>query len=102
VGAVVDLSGKRFGRLTAVSALTEMERSLLGLKPGMIHWRSRCDCGKLKIIRSGRLTSGHSKSCGCIKGTAAWRMKHSLKVKETWARRLAPKDFAFVDSCYPL
>ena len=29
-------------------------------------WLSRCSCGKETIVQEGNLTSGHTKSCGCL------------------------------------
>lgn len=51
-----DLTGMRFGRLTVVKAA-----SSLGGK-----WESLCDCGKTVITVRNKLTSGHTRSCGCL------------------------------------
>lgn len=48
--------GVRFERLLVVSASAE--------KP--YHWVCRCDCGAERPVRADSLTSGNSKSCGCI------------------------------------
>lgn len=61
----VDLTGKRFGRLVV------LERSVINgnrkiCKSGAM-WRCLCDCGNIKDIPSGELTSGRTKSCGCLK-----------------------------------
>jgi len=52
----LDLSGQRFGRLVAVSVATGRKyRS----------WECACDCGNKLIVKTGTLTSGNTKSCGC-------------------------------------
>jgi len=34
-------------------------------KNGHKFWKCKCDCGKISYVPTGRLNSGHSKSCGC-------------------------------------
>ena len=54
-----DLSGERFGRLTAI------ERA--GSKNGYVLWRTRCDCGNESETPSRLLISGKTQSCGCLR-----------------------------------
>jgi len=54
-----DLTGQRFGRLIAI-------RKDGVSKWGDTLWFCRCDCGNEKTIRSSRLISGGTKSCGCL------------------------------------
>lgn len=56
----VDLSGKKFNRLTAI------ERSRVD-KSGSVVWKCICDCGNVVEVRGSSLTNGHCKSCGCYK-----------------------------------
>lgn len=53
-----DLTGKRFGRLTA--------QWPAGKRIGSIVWLCLCDCGKLKLVGLVKLTSGNTRSCGCL------------------------------------
>lgn len=53
----------KFGRL-AVLARAENDRF------GRTQWHCRCDCGAERTVALFRMTSGHTKSCGCIKGEA--------------------------------
>ena len=32
------------------------------------HWLCRCSCNKITIVREDHLKSGHTKSCGCLRG----------------------------------
>lgn len=57
MGKVIDLTGQKFGRLTAVK-LDRVERCA--------YWLCKCDCGKETIATSGSLRTGHKKSCGCL------------------------------------
>jgi len=58
VGAFIDLTGQRFGRLTVIECV--------GTQRGNASWRCKCDCGKAVIVKSGNLRSGHTLSCGCL------------------------------------
>lgn len=54
-----NLIGQRFGRWLVVS---QAERD----KKGQVQYNCRCDCGTERIIRRTSLTSGNSRSCGCL------------------------------------
>jgi len=55
----IDLTGKRFGRLVVIEEYgRNKHRSIL--------WRLICDCGKITIVASNSLRSGHTCSCGCL------------------------------------
>ena len=54
-----DLTGRKFGRLTVLERAANPSRN-------QIRWRCRCACGRHKIILAGDLTSGGSRSCGCV------------------------------------
>lgn len=56
----IDLTGRRFGRLLVRSILTKRSNS------GFIRWLCQCDCGNLKAIIGGSLTSKITQSCGCL------------------------------------
>ena len=53
-----DLTGKRFGRLVAISRTKN--------KHGVSAWLCVCDCGNEKVVRTDHLESGDIKSCGCL------------------------------------
>lgn len=55
----LSLTGERFGRLLVI----ERDGSL----HGNTAWRCRCDCGAEKTLPSGSLTTGLTKSCGCLR-----------------------------------
>lgn len=56
---LIDLNGKRFGRLTVVR-YNGADRS------GAARWVCLCDCGEEKAILSTHLRGGKIKSCGCL------------------------------------
>lgn len=66
--AAIDITGHKYGRLTAIKLDDSKEKRL---------WVFRCDCGNTKIAPSGWARSGHVLSCGCLRRetTAANRFK---------------------------
>lgn len=56
-----DLTGQRFGMLTAIEPTEERRYN-------SVVWRCRCDCGKEKLVSGRVLKAGGTKSCGCSKG----------------------------------
>jgi len=60
IGKNIDLTGKKFGRLTVIAE--ESLRKKIGYKK----WICKCDCGKYITTQTRYLTSGDTKSCGCL------------------------------------
>ena len=56
---VLDLTGKKYGRLYVVKRVGTS-------KDGQKTYLCRCDCGNEKVVKSGNLKSGKTKSCGCF------------------------------------
>lgn len=54
-----DLTGKRFGRLTA-------ERTDGRDNQGHYRWLCKCDCGNTITVTGTYLTRGETRSCGCL------------------------------------
>ena len=55
--------GQRFGRLVATKVLYT--------SGGKITWLCQCDCGNVVPVIYGSLSSGHTKSCGCLASECA-------------------------------
>lgn len=66
MGAMIDLTGQRFGRLVVVEAFRPRQASL--------RWRCRCDCGGEATVMGANLTSGNQVSCGCYRREMASRI----------------------------
>lgn len=66
---IVDITGQRFGRLTALKYVGKYRYDNLV--------ECVCDCGNKKTVRQSSLKTGHVKSCGCLKREAA--LKNSKK-----------------------
>ncbi len=69
MGTLINLTGQTFGRLTV------LERAGSYHKNGNVQWECRCDCGNIPIIRGQNLTSGRSRSCGCLNKMFARKRK---------------------------
>ena len=54
-----DITGQRFGKLTAVERVGNDKR-------GRALWKCRCDCGRYKVTSLNSLRNGYTKSCGCL------------------------------------
>jgi len=65
MGKLIDLTGKKFGRLTVI------KRSYPNKNWKDPNWLCKCECGTEKIIGGTHLRDGHIKSCGCLAGNKA-------------------------------
>ena len=59
MGSRIDLTGKRFGRLTAIKDTKK-------IKGSCVVWLCKCECGRSIEVISASLLSGNTKSCGCL------------------------------------
>lgn len=57
-----DITGERFGKLTATE--------FVGRREGRTYWRFRCDCGGSYEGRSYHVVDGRVSSCGCARTDA--------------------------------
>lgn len=55
-----DLTGKRFNRLVAIRPVGKSHNR-------HVLWEVKCDCGKVHVVASDMLKSGHAQSCGCLR-----------------------------------
>lgn len=55
----IDIDGQRFERLLVLGYYGKTNPRAQG------KWYCKCDCGKITTVTTGKLTSGHTKSCGC-------------------------------------
>ena len=71
MGARLDLTGMKFGKLTAITP-TEKRNS-----QGGVVWECVCECGNVIYPAAPDLTKGNTRSCGCSKKTKRpWRVKY--------------------------
>ena len=60
MGKFIDITGQRFGRLTAIRPEGKDINN-------NFKWLCNCDCGNATVVVSVDLRRGKSKSCGCYK-----------------------------------
>ena len=60
----VDLTGQRFENLVVEGFEKVIETGKDKKKRRL--WKCKCDCGQTTYATTGDLTSGNTKSCGCI------------------------------------
>lgn len=86
----LDLTGQRFGRLTA------LHRAPRDYNKRFACWYCQCDCGNIKIISTDAL-GRHTKSCGCLRSEVSsatnkgnnYATKHKGSQKseyDTWSK----------------
>ena len=62
VGPRVDITGRRYGRLTAIGFARYVPNP--SGKGGVDLWNFKCDCGTIKEINRGNVTRGRQGTCG--------------------------------------
>ena len=63
MGKFIDLTGKRFGRLTVLHRAENRNKKT--------YWHCLCDCGNEKDIAARHLSGGSINSCGCLNSEMA-------------------------------
>lgn len=93
MGRFLDLTGMRFGRWTVLR--------YVGYNKGSL-WECRCDCGKIKNVRSDRLRYGKSTSCGCFRAKVTAK-ETALKISKhgMWGTRLYREWIQMKQRCSP-
>lgn len=81
MGKSLDLTGKRFGRLTVIEATKNSQ--------GEKVWKCQCDCGNISFLKTRELNSGNTKSCGCLQKEKAREIKtkhgfHGERLYRIW------------------
>jgi len=72
-----DLTGQKFGLLTAQSPTKERRRK-------SVVWDCLCSCGNRHLVAATGLLTGDTKSCGCTKGVAS--ITHGATRHGEWTR----------------
>lgn len=65
-----------FGRLTVLERISRQERNRK-----RVLWRCMCICGNITEVSTCRLTSGHTKSCGCLRRDLAKTQKGPISCR---------------------
>jgi len=97
---LLDLTGRRFGRWTVIGRGPDAPRT--NGHGRRVQWICRCDCGAEKLVVACNLTSGLSRSCGCLHLDVI-STHHDTNSTE-YAAWLAMKDRCHSETCinFPL
>src|SRR4051812_23078017 len=70
----LDLAGRTFSRLKVLK--------LSSVENGRSHWACICECGNAIVARGNALTTGNTRSCGClsVETVRARRTKHGASI----------------------
>jgi hypothetical protein len=74
--SAIDLTGQKFGRLTAVRKEPRSRRD---------YWLWSCECGVLTVAEPVNVKTGRIKSCGCLRREQAKARQGALRVKKAGA-----------------
>lgn len=71
----INLINQKFGRLTVLEYDQETTIEKRKTTTNKISWwKCQCECGNVISVSTSALTSGHTKSCGCLKQEQASKM----------------------------
>ena len=77
MGKFKDLTGQRFGRLTAIKRVEDYIEPSSGRHRA--RWLCKCDCGNETIVLDGNLMKKNGvKSCGCLRRNFAYNLNKSF------------------------
>lgn len=96
MGKLVDLTGRRFGRLVVIERAKSMGKNSA--------WLCKCDCGKVIVAQAPNLKNGGTRSCGCgvIESTIKRSTKHGgcyTKLNKVW-RGMKARCYNPSNKCY--
>ena len=80
VGKTKDLTGMRFGKLTAIRLDEQKYKN-------NCMWVCQCDCGKEVIVVTHNLLAGNTTSCGCKRTDTLkkrWHGQHGTRLYRIW------------------
>ena len=95
VGKLKDLTQTpHFGYLTVIERAENIGR--------YVAWKCKCKCGKELVVWAKDLTSGNTKSCGCIKSHGEQQIAEILTENNVeFAREYTFKDFVLENGGRP-
>ena len=76
-----DITGQRFGKLIAIKPTDKRTR-------GSIVWECECDCGNTTYVGVGNLSTGNTRSCGCLKDELVGENHYNYNPNKTDEERL--------------
>ena len=90
MGAPINLSGEKFGRLTAIASVRFANK--------VTKWVCKCECGNYCLAQHGNLRSGHTQSCGHCQTYEQVAEGVKCTVKSGRSFIFDKKDYSFIRS----
>jgi hypothetical protein len=78
MGKLIDMVGKKHGRLTVVTRAPNQETRAA--------WHCACDCGNKVVVDGKKLRTGHTQSCGCYRREVTAPSQGKANIKHGQAR----------------
>ena len=69
MGAFIDLTNQRFGRLVVIEKVEKYNKEWV--------WKCQCDCGNIALVEGRNLRGGITRSCGCLKKESDKKSKNN-------------------------
>lgn len=91
MGKAVDLTGRVFGRLTALTLAGHVGEGRAKART----WLCICECGNEAVVRAASLANGNTKSCGC--SFEEMQAKHSDLIGQRFGRLTVVAFYGVVD-----
>ena len=94
----IDLTGKRFGRLTVLNE-SSSRRTSGGHSVKM--WECKCDCGNIVFVSTNALNRKNTMSCGCLRKELlkSKTLSHGLSKTKLYRVWSSIKDRCYRDGC---
>ena len=83
MGLLIDITGKKFGRLLAIGRIENDGR-------GESRWLCKCDCGNESVVLGSHLRSGRTVSCGCYSKEVASNHVRAMRISPNSRRIIYP------------
>lgn len=87
-----DITGNKYGRLTAIRLLQKEERKTRGY-----NWLCQCECGNYVHANANKLKTGYTRSCGCLRAERIGELNKKYTTKD---RRLYTVYKGILNRCY--
>lgn len=75
----LDLTGQKFGKLTALYVDEEYMEKYRPKENTRAYWKCQCECGNLHTVSADCLTRGETTSCGCSKSHGEDKISNILQ-----------------------
>ena len=92
MGKFIDLTGKKFGKWTVLKRAANRGKT--------IYYLCQCDCGTIAEVRGTGLSSGHTKSCGCLHKEIVSKISIDSRYYKKEYDRLRTVYFGIKNRCY--